>query len=221
MGERYIINDKVTRYVNSFYRPPNDGLAWLRRSAEKNEVPIILRDAEQLLMTLIKITGSKRILEVGTAVGYSAACFAYAAGTDADIITVEKDEKTAREAWMNLRVLGLDDRIRIVTGDAREELRKIEGIFDFVFIDAGKSHYSEFWDLTVSHCHPGSMIVCDNVLLRGSVTDEGYDSSHRRHHTNIKHMRSFIEKVMSDGSCDTALLTVGDGMTVSRIKTVE
>ena len=215
MNGRYIINEKITTYLDGFYRPPDEALDRIRTEAERNGVPIILRDTERLMMTLIRITRPARILEIGTAVGYSALCFAKAAGPSSEIVTLEKEEVMVHTAEANIRDLGYEKQITVVQGDARETLPAVRGLFDLVFIDAAKSHYSRYWDLSLPHCAPGSLIVCDNVLLRGSVTDEGYDSSPRRHRTSIKRMRAFTERITSDPSVETSVLTVGDGVSVS------
>ena len=221
MSGRYIINEKVTEYLDGLYRFPDDAVAALRAEAEAEGVPVILRDTERFLMTLIRMLRPARILEIGTAIGYSAICFAKAAGASASVVTLEKEEVMAARAEENIRRLGYGQQIQVVQGDALERLPEMEGIFDLVFIDAAKSHYRRYWELVLPHCRSGSVIGCDNVLLRGSVTDEGYDSSPRRHHTSIKRMRSFLESITADPSVETSVMTVGDGLSVSYLLTVE
>ena len=221
MSGRYIINEKVTEYLDGFYRAPDEMLEALRKEAEERGIPVILRDTERFMITLIRMLRPKRILEIGTATGYSAICFSKAAGKSAEIVTLEKEEEMASEAEANIRKLGYAGQITVIRGDARECLTDMKGAFDLVFIDAAKSHYSEFWDLSVPLCNPGSVIVCDNVLLRGSVTDEGYDSSPRKHHTSIKKMRAFMERITADPSAETVIMTVGDGLSVSYLNTVD
>ncbi len=221
MSGRYIINEKVTEYLDGFYRPPDDRTGALRSEAEEQGIPVILRDTERFMITLIRMLRPSRILEIGTAVGYSSICFAAAAGSSVEIITLEKDEDLAVQAEANIERMGFQSQIHVVKGDARETMRKLRGEFDLIFIDAAKSHYGEYWDLAFPYCRAGSVIVCDNVLLRASVTDEGYDSSPRRHHTSIRRMRSFLERITSDPEVDTAVMTVGDGLSVSCLKAVE
>lgn len=218
MSGRYIINEKVTEYLDAFYHAPDPEIGALRAEAEAQGVPVILRDTERFLITLVSMLRPARILEIGTAVGYSAVCFAKAAGVSAEIVTIEKDEQMALQAERNIKRIGYSSRITVVKGDAEERLAELEGVFDLVFIDAAKSHYRRYWDHVIPYCRTGSVIVCDNVLLRGSVTDEGYDSSPRRHHTSIKRMRAFTEMITADPSVETSILTVGDGVSVSIIK---
>lgn len=215
------INEQVTEYVEGFYSPLDEQLGSLRRRAEANEIPIILRDTERFLVTLIHMMRPSRILEVGTAVGYSAACMARTAGKDAEIVTLEKNPLMAGAAKENLRNLGYDSQVTILTGDAAETLASIEGIFDLVFIDAAKSHYGKYWDMIMPHCRPGSLIVCDNILLHGAITPDGYEATSKRHRTSIRRMWAFTEKITTDPNVETSLMTVGDGLSLSYVKKVE
>ena len=93
-----------------------------------------------------------------------------------------------------------------------------DGTFDFVFIDAAKSHYLEFWNAAFEHVECGSVIVCDNILMRGSTASDEYDSSKRRHRTSIRRMRAFLESITNDERCVTSLLASGDGISVSVVR---
>ena len=221
MSGRYIINEKITEYIDGIYNPPDALIGELRTEAEEKGIPVILRDTERFMITLIRMLRPSRILEIGTAIGYSSICFSKAAGADTEIVTLEREDYLASQAETYIKKLGYDKQITVVRGDARESLLNIDGIFDLVFIDAAKSHYGNFWDLCLPHCKSGSIIVCDNVLLRGSVTDEGYDSSPRKHHTSIKRMRLFLERITTDPSVETVIMTVGDGLSVSYLKAVD
>ena len=220
MSGRYIINEKVTEYLDSFYHSPDDALGILRAEAEAEGVPVILRDTERFLTILVKILRPSRILEIGTATGYSSICLAKSAGASTEIITLEKEQELASRAVSNIHKLGFEEQIRVIAGDALVHLPELDGPFDLVFIDAAKSHYDSYWDLSFPLCRPGSVIVCDNVLLRGSVTDEGYDSSPRRHRTSIRKMRTFTEKITWDPAVETTVMTIGDGLSVSYVRTV-
>ena len=114
-----IINDKVTDYINGLYRPLNGELEAIREAAEREHVPIILRDTETLLLSLIRLKRPSRILEIGTAVGYSAACMALAC-ENCRVVTIESDSGMGRRARSNIRRLGLDERIQVLQGKAQE-----------------------------------------------------------------------------------------------------
>ncbi len=210
-----IINPEVVEYITSFYRPVNEGLGRLREEAEANNVPIILPDTEALILNLLRIINPRRILEIGTAVGYSASCFATVC--DADITTVEVKEETACIAKANIDSLGFSERIEVLCGDGEEIVNNLDIQYDFVFIDAAKSHYKRFFDAAVKHCSKGAVIVSDNVLFKARVVSDKYDEA-GKYKTNIRKMREFVEYITDIDYADTALLPVGDGVTISILK---
>lgn len=213
-----IINDTVYEYMRGFYCPLSDALAEMRDYAEKHRVPIILPDAEALLLQLIRMKRPKRILEVGTAIGYSASCFAVAS-PESRIITIEAEPHAFEIAQSNFRKLGLEDRITILPGEGQTVIPGLEGEdrFDFVFIDAAKSHYRSFWDAAIRLCCREAVIVCDNVLMKGMTASDEYDSG-RRYKTSIRRMREFLAYITNLKTVDTAVLPVGDGISVSLLK---
>lgn len=212
---RNIINPEVVEYITSFYRPVNEELGSFRAVAEADRVPVILPDTEALILNLLRIMKPERILEIGTAVGYSASCFASVC--DADITTVEVNEETARIARANIDRLGLSDRIDVLCGDGEEIVNNLDMQYDFVFIDAAKSHYRRFWDAALKHCSKGAVIVSDNVLFKARVVSDKYDET-GKYKTNIRKMREFVEYITNIDYADTALLPVGDGVAISILK---
>ena len=218
MENRYITNQKITDYLDGFYRPLTPELGRLRDESEAAGIPVILRDTERFLVTLLKLVKPERVLEIGTASGFSASCFACVLGDGADIVTIEKDPDMAEKARANIEKLGYQDRITVVDGDAREKAAEQEGVFDFVFIDAAKSHYLEFWEAAAKHVRAGSVIVCDNILMRGSTASDEYDSPKGKHKTSIRRMREFLDKIVHDENCETSLLAAGDGISVSVVE---
>lgn len=211
-----IINDKVTAYINELYRPVNQPLARLRREAEEARVPIILRDTETFLLDLVRMKRPSSILEVGTAVGYSAACMA-TVFSGCTVTTIEADEETAAVARDNIRRLGLSDRIEVLLGPGQEVLERLSGSYDFVFIDAAKSHYRTFWDKALPLCSPGAVIVCDNVLMKAMTVSDEYDPKHK-FKTSIRNMREFLTYITNTEYADTSVLPVGDGVSFSILK---
>lgn len=211
-----IINSLVSSYIDEIYVNKNENIEALRVLAEENHVPIILKDAESLLNILVKIRNPKRILEIGTAVGYSASFFANAC--DADIVTIEADKDMHEAAVSNIENLGFSDRITALFGDAREVLEGLAQAepFDFVFIDAAKSHYKAFWELAYPLCEDGALIACDNVLMKGMTASDEFDTK-RRYKTSIKKMREFLSYINSLENVETSVLPVGDGVSISVI----
>lgn len=212
-----ITNDKVTQYIDELYKPLTPQLGQLRKEAEEAIIPIILKDAESLILNLIRINRPKRILEIGSAVGYSASCFA-TANEGTKIVTIEYNEETYKTALNNIAKLGLSDKITVYLGDGSEVIDKLyeEGCepFDMVFIDAGKSHYKRFWDSAIKLSHKDTIIISDNVLMRAMTVSSEYDV-HAKHKTNIRKMREYIEYINEVDYCQTSVIPVGDGLAIS------
>jgi len=216
-----ITNQQVTDYINNYYKPLNEALDHMRAYAEENKIPIIQRDTEQLLLQLIKMTKPKRILEIGTAIGYSAACFAIA-GENARVVTIESNPESYDEAVENLADFGLSDCVQVMLGDGEDVMQKllhktnIEGLdhFDFIFIDAAKSHYKRFWDVAIKLIRDGGVIACDNILMKARTVSDEYDPD-GKYKTNIRSMRDFVEYITDLENVDTAILPVGDGVSIS------
>lgn len=216
-----ITNEKVTDYINELYRPVDEELGALREAAEREIIPIIMRDTETLLLNLIRLKQPSQILEIGTAIGYSAACMARVCG-GCRITTIESSEPMRERARENLRKLGLESRVRILRGKAQEVLDELydsglSASFDLVFIDAAKSHYRLFWDKALRLCRPGAMIICDNVLMRGTTVSEEYDPKNK-FRTSIRRMREFLTFLSETQIADTSILPVGDGVSISILK---
>lgn len=214
-----ITNPIVTDYLNRFYSPLNPQMMNLRLSAEQDGIPIILRETESFLAVLLSIIHPERILEIGTAVGYSAAYFAQKTG--AEVVTIEKSAEMYRQASCNISSLGLSGKVRILQGDGEEQIKllseKMEKAFDFIFIDAAKSHYQRFLDAAIHLTHPGSVIVSDNVLFRGTVADL-QEETDRRHRTSIRRMQEYLEYLFHHPALESGLVACGDGLSVSLVK---
>lgn len=211
-----IINNKVTAYIDELYRPVNPQLAALRSKAEADNIPVILQDTEGLLLNLIRLKQPSSILEIGTAVGYSAACMA-SAFSECRITTIEADEKMAGIARENIKRLGLTEQITLLQGKGQDVLDSLKCSFDFVFIDAAKSHYRTFWDKTLTLCSPGAVIICDNVLMQAMTVSYEYDPR-KKHRTSIRKMREFLSYLADEAQADTCILPVGDGISLSILK---
>lgn len=225
-----IINDKVLEYINGYYKPLGAELAAFRKDAEARRIPIILKDTESFLGMLLKLVKPRRILEIGTAVGYSAAFFA-AASPACSIVTIEREDEAHAEALANMERLGISGRVTCLKGDAvgiMTELYSEAGSggstcgiekepFDFVFIDAGKSHYAEFLECSMKLISSGAVIVCDNILMKAKTASDEYDPA-GKYKTNIRRMREFVDILTADERLETALLAAGDGISVSIVK---
>ena len=215
-----ITNSIIASYINNLYECRNPELQELRSLAEEKGVPIILKDTEGLLLSLLRIKKPKRLLEVGAAIGYSACCFANGCGCT--VTSIEADEKAYQAAISNIANLGFSDKVDVIQGDARDVLedmaKRISGdeLYDAVFIDAAKSHYKAFWDLALPLCNQDALIICDNVLMKGMTASDEYDPK-KKYKTSIRRMREFIKYITGLDYADTCILPVGDGVSISVI----
>jgi len=209
-----------------FYLPLSGGLSELRASAEKDKIPIISRSTETLLTSIVKIKKPENILEIGTAVGYSAAFFAEAA-EEACVVSIEKSEKMYRKAVENIEMLGLSGRVKVVHGDGETVIPELfagdagdaVGKFDFVFIDAAKSRYRQYFDAAVRVCAGGAVIISDNISLNGTVNQDE-KNVRRRNRTSLRRMKEYIEYLFSLKNADTSIISTGDGVALTVIKRV-
>ncbi len=215
------IDKDILKYVEDFPTAPSKEIEKLRREGELGNIPIILKDTENLLSWLLRIKRPKRILEIGTAVGYSA-CFMATLLRDAEIVTIEKSPQMIERAKNNIEHLGFSKRIFIEEGDAYDCLGSLQGRFklgefepfDFVFIDAAKSHYREFWDYAITMTSDEATIVCDNILMRGKTASSKFDKFDK-FRTSMRKMREFLEYITSLENMPTTIMTVGDGVSIS------
>lgn len=215
----------LKEFVDSRHKALDDDLAELRRSNESESVPLILAETEEILNLLTSLTRPERILELGTAHGYSALFFAKKL-PDARITTIERNPAMIVHAEAEFAKRKESERIDLRIGDAgeildglAEELRDADESekFDFVFIDAAKSHYREFLEQAEKICTKDAIVVCDNILLKGWIIEADGDAA-RRHRTSIKYMKQFLDYLKERDDLETAILTGGDGLAIIRFK---
>ena len=167
-----------------------------------------------------KACGVKRILEVGTAIGYSSIVMAQAAGEGCKIITIEKSDEMCEKALKNIREFGYEEKIEVAKGDAMDVLNNIQGSFDMVFLDAAKGHYDHFLPMCLEHLKINGILVSDNALFRGMVANNNLLV--RRKITIVKRMRKYLKHISSMDELETSLLPLGDGVALScKIKEVD
>ncbi|MFH5835798.1 O-methyltransferase [Proteiniclasticum sp. C24MP] len=206
-----IVYPKVSDYIEKFGGISE--LLDLEEYAKLNYVPIVMKDAARFLAFMVSLHRPLKILELGTAIGYSALVMAL--HSEAEIITVEREEKMREMALENIEKHGMKDRIRVVLSECEDFLSETEETFDFIFMDAGKSHYREYLDLSLPKLNPGGFILCDNVLYKGLVVHE---TAARKHRTNVVKLQKFLDYVHSREDLRVSLLTVSDGMLLIRRK---
>lgn len=191
-------------------------LLQLEAYAKEHRVPIIDRISLELLLQLIRLHKPKRILEIGTAIGYSALCM-HDTCPDAEIITLEKNEDMYALAIDHIRKYRKKDQIRLIKGDALDSIKKLEETnhsFDFVFIDAAKGQYKRFVEAVEPLLTKGSLIVCDNVLFRQYVTME-LNEVPKRYRSLVKKIKAFNKFMLANDAYHTNLVPIGDGLLMS------
>jgi len=191
-----------------------DVLETIRREAERDRVPIIRRDTQDLLKILLKIRKPERILEVGTAIGFSSVFMAVTAGPDARIDTIENYPPRIERAGINIAQAGLSEQITLIPGDAGEILPGLKEGYDLIFMDAAKAQYIHFLPEVRRLLCPGGMLVSDNVLQDGDIFESRY-AIRRRNHTIHHRMRQYLYELTHDPVFDTVILECGDGLAVS------
>ena len=220
---KYVRDIPFKEFVDSHHRAFDDDLAELRRSNEDEDVPLIFTETEEILGLLIGLTHPSRILEIGTAYGYSALYFAKKL-PEAHITTIERNPVMVDAARAEFSSRKEGGRIDLRVGDAAEILDQLvcdlaeadeSEKFDFVFIDAAKSHYREFFESVEKICTKDALIVCDNILLKGWILEaEGKDA--KRHRTSIKYMKKFLEYLHERDDLEVTVLTGADGLAIIR-----
>ena len=185
----------------------------VKERALENHVPIIMDDTLEVIREILEKENPKRILEIGTAVGYSASCFVKYA-KDAIVDTIELDEVRAQEAIENVKKIGVDNNIKIMVGNAVDILPTLNGEYDLVFIDAAKSKYSIFLSEGIRLIRNGGIILADNVLYKGYVMS---DYNKHKQRTAVRHLREYIKEVTENPNLETEILEVGDGLAITRV----
>ena len=185
----------------------------VKERALENHVPIIMDDTLEVIREILEKENPKRILEIGTAVGYSASCFVKYA-KDAIVDTIELDEVRAQEAIENVKKIGVDNNINIMVGNAVDILPTLNGEYDLVFIDAAKSKYSIFLSEGIRLIRNGGIILADNVLYKGYVMS---DYNKHKQRTAVRHLREYIKEVTENPYLETEILEVGDGLAITRV----
>ncbi len=208
-----INHDYIENYIQSLLPDSVGILKEMEAYALQNNVPIITPDIGALLTLLIKSKKAKRILEVGTAIGYSSILMAEAAGEGCHIITIEKNPALSEIATSNIDKAGFRDNIKVIQGEAAEILEKAEGTYDIIFIDAAKGHYFDFFNKSIGKLKIGGLFICDNVLFRGMVAERSLLI--RRKITIVKRLKKFLEYISHNKSLQTSIIPIGDGVSIS------
>lgn len=206
--------DYMEEYIRGLIPETEGKLRELEEFAKENRVPIAQKETIKFLEFMVSMKKPLRILELGTAIGYSAIVMYEAAGTNPHITTVERSEEMIKYAKKNIESFQLDEKIIIEEGDCLEVLEKLKEPYDLIFMDAGKGHYNHFLPHCLRLLNQDGIIIADNVLFRGMVASD--ELVKRRKITIVKRMRKYLELVSQDKELVTSVIPIGDGIAVTK-----
>ncbi|NLK98572.1 MAG: O-methyltransferase [Epulopiscium sp.] len=202
-------------YINTFIRemiPKKEGiLGEIETEASISDLPIIQKEVASLISVLLSIKKPERILEIGTAVGYSSILMSNYLQPQGEIITIERYDIMQRAAKDNFKKSGLEKVITMIEKDAEEVLPALEGSFDVIFMDAAKGQYNTFLPHCIRLLKDDGLLIADNVLHKGMIAKSRYDVP-RRQRTIHKRMRNFLWEIMHHPQLDSCILPMGDGV---------
>ena len=185
----------------------------IKEKALEEHIPIIMDDTLEVIEEKLKDIEVKRLLEIGTAVGYSAMCFSQFLDEDGKIDTIERDTERVTEARENIKKVGVSEKINIIEGDAVEILPTMDEKYDVVFIDAAKGKYPFFLKEALRMLKPNGIIFADNILYKGYVMS---DYNKHKQRTAVRNLREYIKEISENPNLETEILEVGDGLAISK-----
>ena len=206
--------ERITQYIHSLDQGHGAFCDQIAKAARADRVPLIRKETANFLQAMVAATRPKRILEVGTAVGYSALLMAQVMPEETDIITIEKYEPRIPVARRHFAEAGLSDRITLLEGDAGEILKKLDGSFDFIFMDAAKGQYIHWLPDILRLLSTGGVLFSDNVLQDGDIIESRF-AVERRNRTIHARMREYLYTLTHMPEFQTSVVPIGDGVALS------
>ena len=187
----------------------------IKQKALEEHIPIIMDDTLEVIEKYLKENKPHKILEIGTAVGYSAICFTEMLDEDGQIDTIERDSERVKEAKENIKKAEVENKINIYEGDAVEILPTLKNKYDVIFIDAAKGKYPFFLKEALRMLNKNGIIFADNILYKGYVMS---DYNKHKQRTAVRNLREYIKEVNENPELETEILEVGDGLAISKKK---
>ena len=209
-----IDEERADIFIRAHSREFPDYLEELEREAKEQEVPVIRKGTQELLRFLLCLKNPQRILEIGTAVGFSALLMSEYTRENCSITTVENYAPRIKEAKKNFKKFDKKNKIQLLEGDAGEILSKLEGKYDFVFLDGPKGQYEAYLDDILRVMDYRALLVTDNIFKEGDILESRY-ALERRDRTIHSRMREFLLKIRDEDSLESVILPNGDGVTLS------
>ncbi len=187
----------------------------IEKYGRENKIPILLDESLEYITNLLKDIKPYRLLEVGTAIGFSAIWFSKYLKEGGRIDTIEIESLRVEQALENIEKVGVSDKIRVMEGDALDILPYLTEEYDVIFIDAAKGKYNEFFEHAMRLCKKGGFIIADNVLYKGMVQS---DYNKHKQRTAVNKLRLFIDAVLKNECLEAKLIDIGDGLIVAKRK---
>ena len=209
-----IVDERIVTFINSLDTKNSELLEIIEKEARRDDVPIIRREMQSFLKVLLMLKRPVNILEVGTAVGFSALLMSESVPAGCRITTIENYEKRIPVARENFRRAGKEEQITLIEGDAADVLKTLEGSYDFIFMDAAKGQYIHFLPEILRLLPPGGCLVSDNVMQDGDVIESRF-AVERRNRTIHARMREYLYELKHHPELETSVIPLGDGVAVS------
>lgn len=209
-----IVDERIVTFINSLDTRNSELLETIEAEARAADVPIIRREMQSFLKVLLMMKKPKHILEVGTAVGFSALLMSTAVEEDCRITTIENYEKRIPIARGNFRRAGKEEQITLIEGDAAEVMKTLDGPYDFIFMDAAKGQYIHYLPSVLRLLAEGGCLVSDNVMQDGDVIESRF-AVERRNRTIHARMRDYLYELKHNEELVTSIIPLGDGVAVS------
>ncbi len=209
-----IVNERIVDYINSLDCGNSQICDIIEEEARRDDVPIIRKEMKNFLKVMLALKQPVNILEVGTAVGYSSILMSENIPEGSRITTIENYEVRSPIARENFRRAGKEDVITLIEGDAAEVLKRLEGTYDFIFMDAAKGQYIHFLPDIIRLMSKGGLLISDNVLQDGDIVESRYGVT-RRNRTIHTRMRDYMYELTHCDSFITSIVPIGDGITLS------
>lgn len=209
-----IVDERMVTYIRSLERPENPVIEAIEQEALENFVPIIRKETQSFLKVMMLMNRPARVLEVGTAVGFSAILMSEYLPEGSRITTIENYEKRIPIARNNFKRAGKEEQITLIEGDALEVMKTLEGPYDFIFMDAAKGQYIHYMPEAARLLADGGILMSDNVLQDGDIIESRF-AVERRNRTIHSRMRDYLYELKHSNVLETSIIPLGDGVALS------
>ncbi|WP_099203224.1 O-methyltransferase [Miniphocaeibacter massiliensis] len=209
-----IVEENVEKYIRTISKTNNNDLLEMEKYAFNNKIPIIEPEVRNFLDVIVRIKKPKKILEIGTAIGYSAIVMKLA-NENSKITTIEINEENFLKAKENVEKIGFNKDIHCILGDANDVLDLLEEKYDLIFMDAAKGQYINYFEKSIDKLDIDGILISDNILFKGMVATEEYKKNRHRKITIVKRLDQYIELLMNDEKLCTSIIPIDDGMSIT------